>query len=197
MSSIVELIDALADPGRAEDARHALMVRGRDAIEPLIAALPGASMKLAWEIINLLAKYRDPRAVLPVADYLHADNGALRVAAAQTLGLIGHRSATPLLLRALDDSPQSGATIWIVQALGRIGDPRATELLIRLICDADSPSVRYTAIEAVGLIGDARAADVVESYLNDASQHVRARAEVALARLRGRQHPSTLSLSGT
>mgnify|MGYP001025866870 CR=1 FL=1 len=197
MSPIEELIDALADPSRADEARCALLQMGRDGVEPLLRALPGASVKLAWEIINLLAKFRDPRAVLPVADFLHAENGALRVAAAQTLGLIGHRSATMLLLRAMDDNQQSGAIVWIVQALGRIGDPRATDPLISLMQETDSPAVRYTAIEAVGLIGDQRAADVIETYLDDSSHHVRARAEVALARLRGRQYPGTLSLSGT
>lgn len=197
MPSIEKLITALADPDGADDARQALILQGRDAVEPLVAALPTAGMKLAWEIINLLARFRDPRAVRPVGDYLFAENGALRVAAAQTLGMIGHRSATALLLHALDENQQSGATIWIVQALGRIGDPRATEPLLRLMQDTDSPAVRYTAIEAVGLIGDQRAVGVVEMYLDDASHHVRARAEVALARLRARRSPGPLSLLGT
>jgi HEAT repeat protein len=197
MSPVEELINALVEPSQADYARQTLLQLGRDALESLLRALPGADTKLAWEIINLLAKFRDPRAVPSVAEYLRAENGALRVAAAQTLGRIGHRSATTPLLRALDEDRQSGATIWIVQALGRIGDFRATEPLLNIIQETDSPAVRYTAIEAVGLIGDPRAVGVVEMYVNDASHHVRTRAEIALARLRGRQYPETLSLSGT
>ena len=169
---------------------------GRDGVEPLLRALPGASVKLAWEIINLLAKFRDPRAVLAVADFLHAENGALRVAAAQTLGLIGHRSATMLLLRAMDDNQQSGAIVWIVQALGRIGDPRATDPLISLMQETDFARRAPHGHRGGGASSGRAPRTSSRRTSTIPPHHVRARARRAGTPARA-PVPGTLSLSGT
>jgi HEAT repeat protein len=145
----------------------------------------------------MLAKIRDPRAVPVVSEYLFADHSAVRLAAAECLGMIGHQRATIPLLNALKESAHSGVQLWIVQALGRIADNRSFDTLLSVMQSADSPAVRYTAIEALGLIGDRRAIEPIKSYLNDASQHVRSRVEAALKRLGEGQpdlpgHPGTI-----
>ncbi|NLX08151.1 MAG: HEAT repeat domain-containing protein [Chloroflexi bacterium] len=184
MRTIEELIDDLQDAAQADAARQSLIQAGREAVMPLLARLSQAEPKQCWQIINILAKLRDPRAVPAVSEFLLAENGALRVAAAQCLGEIGHRSAIVPLLRALEPNRCYGALVWIVQALGRLGDSRATEPLLALMQETDSAAVRYTTIEALGLIGDLRAVEPIEQCLDDDSHHVRDRAQTALARLR-------------
>jgi len=191
MTTVVDLIDALLQPNRqaAEAAKGRLLAMGCEIVPVLLRELPASDARRSWEIINLLAKIRDRRAVPAVADYLHSPYGALRVAAAQCLGEIGDRAATEPLLNAIVDNKQSGALIWIVQALGRLGDRRATDALLLIMQETESAAVRYTAIEALGQLGDARAIEPIRCYVNDDSHHVRARAEVALQRLTSQMVP--------
>ena len=171
---------ACGDRQRAESARQVLLSMGGFSVEALLEQMPYVGERAQWEIINLLARIRDPRAVPTVARFLFAENGAVCVAAAQCLGKIGHRAATPWLLQALQENRHPGAAVWIIQALGRLQDSRATDTLLRLMRDTDSQAVRYSAIEALGLIGDRRVIEPIKMYLNDSSHHVRSRAQKAL-----------------
>lgn len=182
MLTIDDYVNEVAhgDRQRAEDAKQALISMGNTAVAALLAQMPGVNVKTQWEIISILAKIRDPRAVPTVGKLLFAENGAICVGAAQCLGEIGHQAATPWLLQALQENNQPGAMVWIVQALGRIGDASATESLLDLMQRTDSQAVRYTAIEALGNIGDRRVIEPIKKYLNDPSHHVRSRAQKAL-----------------
>jgi HEAT repeat protein len=164
-------------------AREQLAGMSYDIVETLCLWLPTASTKQSWEILNVLTKLRDRRSVPAVSELLMSENGALQVAAAQCLGVIGDRSATMPLLHALSSLGSSGALVWIIQALGFLGDDRATDALLKVMRETDSSAIRYTAIEALGRIGNTRATLPIQTYLNDESQHVRARAEVALGQL--------------
>ncbi|WP_119070946.1 HEAT repeat domain-containing protein [Aggregatilinea lenta] len=192
------LIDNLAnsDLSCSENAKSALIAMGRDAVDPLLEELSHADAKRRWEIIIVLTKIRDPRAIPAVAEHLRADHGALRVAAAQCLGEIGDQQATGALLRAVDENRNSGALIWILQALGRLKDDRAIDVLVDVMQHTDSTAVRYTAIEALGLIGDRRVIETIRAYRDDESGHVRSRVEVALERLGYNQSPSASGADG-
>lgn len=187
------MLDALAnpDPAAAKQIRQALLERGPAIVPQLLDRLPDAPPKACWEIIHLLGKLGDERAVPAVVEFLEASTGALRVAAAQCLGEIGHPSATPALLETLHKYPASSNTVWVLQALGRLRDPRAVDALLATAAEADTPSIRYTAIEALGNIGDPRALAAIEPYRDDPSHHVRRHAEVAIERLRESQAASS------
>ncbi len=188
---------ANSDFGSSENAKLALIAMGSDAVDPLLQELSHADPRRRWEIITILTKIRDPRATPAVSEYLFADHGAIRVAAAQCLGEIGDQQATAALLLAIEENRNSGALIWILQALGRLKDPRAVEALLDVMQHTDSSAVRYTAIEALGLIGDRRVIETIKGYRDDESAHVRSRVEVALERLGYEQPPQTPKVSGT
>jgi HEAT repeat protein len=198
MSTIDELISDLAHPNRqvSQAAQLALISMGSEAVEPLLDQLPHSDAKQSYEIINVLAKIRDPRAVPIVSECLFADHSAVRLAAAECLGMIGNRRATIPLLKALQESAHSGVQLWIVQALGRLADSRSIDALLSVMQTTDSPALRYTAIEALGLIGDRRVVEPIKLYLNDASQHVRSRVEAALERLGEGQPSPSVDLPG-
>jgi HEAT repeat protein len=198
MSTIDELVSDLAHPNRqvSQAAQLALVSMGSEAVEPLLDQLPHADVKQSYEIINVLSKIRDPRAVPTVSEYLFADHSAVRLAAAECLGMIGNRQATIPLLKALQESAHSGVQLWIVQALGRLADSRSVDALLSVMQTTDSSAVRYTAIEALGLIGDRRVIESIKLYRDDESQHVRSRVEAALERLGEGQPSISVDLPG-
>jgi len=125
---------------------------------------------------------------------------AMRESAAYLLGIIGSRSATPLLIQVLDD-PIPSVRLQAVKALGRIGDATAVPALLKSLHTADeqmgsqidfalarlgsaavpalvaeskssSPWIRWHCIRALGEICDYRALPVVVESLRDPDHSV-------------------------
>ena len=140
---------------------------------------------------------------------LTAANQAERVAAARTLGELGHRAAVSSLLAALHNSTLETA-VAAAEALGKIGDPSAIESMLRRLqsardglasailqslqtCDeteaawqladmalhGDEPS-RLFARQYLSHFGGAAMIDALREGLKDPSREVRQRACVYL-----------------
>jgi HEAT repeat protein len=109
------------------------------------------------------------------------DDPRVRHYLALSLGHLGDRSATPILIAALDD-PDSTTRLYSSWALGNLGDPSAVEPLLEKFGD-DDPGVRKMAVYAAGTLGDERAIPRLQVALGDPDRDVSWNAAVALAQL--------------
>ncbi|MBN1451854.1 MAG: HEAT repeat domain-containing protein [Anaerolineales bacterium] len=113
-----------------EYAGDALVQIGAPAVEPLLAAYKGKDGRVNSDVIRLLGRLGDARAVETLIAELESNRlFGVRSAAAAALGRIGDPRAVEPLIAALQDRDilvrDSAA-----EALGQIGDPRAVNPLI-------------------------------------------------------------------
>ncbi|MGC9780794.1 MAG: HEAT repeat domain-containing protein [Candidatus Heimdallarchaeota archaeon] len=82
----------------------------------------------------------------------------------KSLGKIGHRKATDVLIETLNDENES-VRYQAVIALGQLGDSHAVPPLLELLKRQDDPLVRSEAAKALGLIGDPSALKILLNIL--------------------------------
>ena len=87
MTDIQQLINQLVggDSAKVSEARKALEAAGKDAVEPLIAALSSANLVQTKTIIRLLGKLKDTRATQSVLTFLKNEDSDIRANAAFAL----------------------------------------------------------------------------------------------------------------
>ena len=153
-----------------------------DRLEQLLLNLNHDSQAIRIDAIKDLghAQYRGNQDVIDglVASLRHPDAGdamayRVRQAAAQSLGIVGDKSALQPLIYALSDH-SSGVKVSAVNSLGQIGDPYAVEALTEMLTD-ENGEVRYSAVLALGVIGADHAIDLkpLISLLADPEDNVR------------------------
>jgi HEAT repeat protein len=122
-------------------------------------------------------------AVRHVSRLLADSSPKVRYLAAISLGDIGSRTGTPILLNALSDGDLE-VRMAVVNALGRIGDARAATVLRGVLNDMkEKPKLRGMAAEALGSLRDAANGDDLVGHLQDRSPHVRFFSAFALGEL--------------
>lgn len=89
-------------------------------------------------------------AILLAANLANHPDPSVRSAAAQALGLGGHRKALPVLERLLQDQ-QPQPRLTAARAMGKLGDRTAAPLLKKALQDTD-PAVRVTAAGSLALL---------------------------------------------
>ena len=141
---------------------------GRDALDRLVPLLGDAALQkpLTDSIVAIGAD-----AVAPLVEQLSAAGPAVRSAAADLLGRIGHRSALPALVRALDDA-DADVVAAAAAALGALGTAAALDPLMALFAH-QSATVRRAAVAAVNSIGAAGTAIKVRSLIADGNARTR------------------------
>jgi len=144
-------------------------------------------LKLKWagvygrmEGAEALAKSKGPRTIRALLSALHDRQGAVRAAAAGSLGKIGDKSALPALVRALKDR-DSGVRRYAATSLGRIGDSSAVPALHELLQDEES-RVRRETVDALCKIGDPRSLPLLIQMLSDSHDVIRCSAAQALSK---------------
>src|SRR5215471_650609 len=164
---------------------------------------------------HILGRLRERDAVPALIDALNESKEYdFKVAAAESLGLIGDRRAEDALIRATQ-MPEPPVRSAAIRALGKLGDATVTETLFeaardgdpsvrdaaasslsllgvsveRLSADARSPSwqIRAAAMTTLARLGDPRGLPVVVSGLNDRDENVRAEAARSLAAMGDRR----------
>jgi hypothetical protein len=111
---------------------RALSRVGAAAVEPVIAALPGARASARAHLVRVLGRLRDGRAVAALCALLGDADPLVQRRAASALGRLDANSESEhALLRALPAAalPEQRA---IVEALGKIGGPDASRALARM-----------------------------------------------------------------
>jgi HEAT repeat protein len=128
---------------------NVLWMLGKPAVEPLISVLPTAAPGAKAEVICVLSKIGDTRAVEAIIPFLKEGLGEKQITspapgqeraiyeavetrrcAAMALGQLGDTRAVGPLIEALADKTCAACA---AKALGEIGDPRAVEPLIVVV----------------------------------------------------------------
>jgi HEAT repeat protein len=161
----------------ADEFAAALVRLGREAIEPLAAALGAAEPEARSRIARILGEIGDRGAVKPLlAMFMGDQNGLAREDAAEALGRLRANSAVDVFIASLKSDPAPR----VVRALGEIGDERAVKPLIRLL-HHQNPSVRLWAADSLGKIGRTGTANSIAPLLNDSGWEVPEYAAKAMA----------------
>jgi HEAT repeat protein len=158
---------------------------------------------------RILGELKEHDAVPALIDALNASRELdFKVAAAESLGLMGDRRAEDALIHAIQ-MPEAPVRAAAVRALGKLGDITVTETLFeaardtdsnvreaaagslgllgvsvdRLSADAHSPSwqIRAAAMSTLARLGDPRGVPIVMAGLGDKDENVRAESARALA----------------
>jgi len=157
------------------------VVRDPTTVQGFIAALDGAPSKDVARAAVALGEAGYENAAPYLIAAFREDDPVLSAGLVKALGLLVHRPAFPLLLRALerDVAPAEAA-----EALGRLGAAEAVPALIRAL-EHGKEGVRAAAAYALGLLDgatddeQARALATLVSLRADPSQRVRVCAAVA------------------
>jgi HEAT repeat protein len=161
-----------------EIAAVALSQIGREAVEPLTAALRSSAWQARTNAAFALGLIHDDRVIEPLISATRDPEARVREKAAWSLGLVGdHRAVEPLSVALKDaDARVRCQAAW---ALGLKGNSNAVAALIVALRDP-SADVRSQAAWALGLKGDARAVEPLRIALNDPDANVRKQARWAL-----------------
>ena len=178
-------------------------------VRAMMDALGDDDNYIRREVIDVLRKIGDRRAVPALIEALKDDDRGVQSRAAGALGEIGDPSAVPALNDALKNT-ENQMEWCVADALGEIGDKRGIPTLIKLLkheddvvrCQAINSLakigggsivqplidtlkdkdcvVRGSAVEALGKIGDISAVPAMIDVLKDELAHVRIHAIEAL-----------------
>ncbi|MBI3262106.1 MAG: HEAT repeat domain-containing protein, partial [Acidobacteria bacterium] len=133
---------------------------------------------LAWPLAQAGSGQSRPPAVTAerlnalTAQLRDAKDPAARARAADRLGQLGSRQATPPLIAALDD-PDVSVQAAAAGALGQLRDPAAVAPLVKALGESPDTRVRWKASFALGLVQDRRAVDPLVRALKDPDLDVR------------------------
>jgi HEAT repeat protein len=106
VETLIDSLSSLKDRGR-EEARHALVAMGKDAVPALIKALKNKNTLMRWEAAKALGEIADPESAPALVEALEDEEFDVRWLAAEGLIKMNIRGLRPLL-RALErrgDSP--------------------------------------------------------------------------------------------
>jgi len=196
--SLAVLLKKLASKNK-DDRRVAAERLGKlgdaRAIEPLIhASGRGGGERAKNAAITALARIGKPAIPLLVETILHDRTSKLRRAsAAASLGLIGHRTTIPHLLKATKD-PSIDVRLHTVVALAQFRDSAAIPYLIKALSD-ESGGVRIQAANALGLLRSRKAVGPLIRALRDEKWYVRQHAARSLGLIGDKRATSPLSSS--
>jgi len=152
---------------------------GENAIEPLSLLLKDKSQDIRKFACDIMGNIGSPKAVPCLISVLDDPHINVACAAAEALGNIKDKGATPALVRALKG--KKWLTYNAVEALGKIKDQRAVEPLMKLTFSKD-PLILFALIKTFGEIGDVRMVEYLLSCLDSTTLHnaaVRALTEIA------------------
>ncbi|MBI1368908.1 MAG: hypothetical protein GC162_09680 [Planctomycetes bacterium] len=156
------------------------------AIKPL---LKDANPSVRAAAIYSLYSLGEEIDLTPLADYLAGRDPAVRANVAQLLGLLGDKSAIPMLKKAANEpmpraaAPQVAVVrIQIAEAIAKLGDDSVLDAL-RAGAFSQFDEVRVVSILAMGEVGDRKMEVGMEQFLTNAPVELRLAAAGALAKL--------------
>ena len=177
------LVQHLSDPRFVvnDRAMDALVNRGDDAVESLIAAINLAEEEVRTAAVFGLYRINAEATRQAILSALDDKSPMVRTAAVRVLGLMKEKEAlAPLMELVKNDQPavrRQAAT-----ALGQIGDAQAVEALLAASMDTEDRFVEHSIIHALTLLSTP--APLLEA-LNHSSAKVKRTAAIALDQMDG------------
>lgn len=167
---------------RAEAAEHLGLMRSKEAVEPLAAAMNDPISEVRIRSARALGLIRGSTSIRPLVGALADPSRWSAIRVAEILISVG-AEAVDELLRAYDELPHH-AKISTLDILGRIRSHRGADRMRASLRDPH-PDIRARAAHAMGLIGDPGFSDDLVAALGDPEWAVRAMAAKSLGRLGG------------
>lgn len=152
--------------------------------EKLVDELESSDLDTRSSAINALSIAGEADIINFLISLLRKNSPRLvKAGVCKTLGKIGNKKATDVLVESLDDEHESvryQATI----ALGQIGDTIAVPPLLEVLKKKDDPLVRSEAAKALGIIGDPSSLKILLTMLRkDEDRFIRYHAVTSLGRI--------------
>lgn len=131
---------------RANAARAVGILRGRAAIDDLIAAIRSKDDQVIYESLVALQKIRDPSSAPRIAFLLHDLKEKVQIAAIETTGLLGDHSVIPDLVDVLNHTRSVKVRRAALTALAMLPDEKNRPIFTSYFDDKDD-QVRAAAAE--------------------------------------------------
>ncbi len=138
---------------RANAARAAGILRGREAIPDLEQALRSKDSQVIYESLIALQKIRDPAAGPSIAFLLRDLDEKVQIAAIETTGLLANRGAIDVLRDILDRSKKMSVKRAALTAMAQMPDPRLHGVYLSHL-DVKDEGLREAAAEGIGRLKD-------------------------------------------
>jgi len=148
-------------------AKELAVRRDPRAVEAVIRAMrdPKGTIRVC---VMALGHLRDPRALSALTEAVFdPGNRDLRLCAIQSLGMIGDRSAVPILIEALE---AGNTPVAAANAIARMGDERGVTPIINVASD---PQLRLWMVMALGELGNPTALPYLASLGNEPKSSLR------------------------
>ncbi|MBN2155099.1 MAG: HEAT repeat domain-containing protein [Candidatus Lokiarchaeota archaeon] len=134
-------------------------------IDPIKSVLdiPEYPIRVKQDLLALVGKVQDPRAVSLLGSYLESSNPKLRNMAIKTLSFIKNPKVTSYLLNVVTNEEDKWTKIFAIHGLTKNTSPKVVQPLVQLLGDTEE-EVRKEAINALNKIK----LDIVDDILIDA-----------------------------
>jgi len=168
---VVQAIGGLARGGssmasRANAARAAGILRGKDAVPDLLAALLSKDSTVIYECLIAFQKIRD-KSVGPKIVFLLGDlDEKVQIAALETAGLLRTKEAVPDLVEAVKRARKDAVRTTALTALAMIPDERSRPLFEQYLGEKDD-GMRAAAAEGLGRLENTKDLPLLEKAFND------------------------------
>ena len=174
-SALPQLVTALRDDHRRQEALSAIMSLGDPSVVPEIGSLFEQESLGDFDrtlAAAALARFGDPRGSAHLVARIEAD-GDDRPIAAEWVGRLGVQDAVAVLTEVAESEgdPAQGAAI---RALGRLRAPGAEERLMRIASDGDAPEdLRLDAAEGLAELGTPAALDLLRQLAAEGPEELK------------------------
>ncbi len=148
---VIQALGRLARGGSSMDARANAgrgigILRGRGAIDDLIAALRSKDDQVIYESLVALQKIRDPSAAPRITFLLHDLKEKVQITAIETVGLLGDHSIIPDLVDVLNHTHSVKVRRAALESLAMLPDEKNRAIFTRYFNDKDD-QLRAAAAE--------------------------------------------------
>ncbi len=166
---VVRAIGRVASSGTSIEARTAAaralgILRGREALPDLSAALRSKDSTLMYEAVIALQKIRDPQAGPALRPLIHDPDRRVQLAAIETIGALHYSEALPDLQDVLHSQKEAGQAA--LTAIALMPDPSIRDIFIRYLGDSDE-QLRTAAAEGIARLANPSDLPTVEKAFAD------------------------------
>jgi HEAT repeat protein len=185
--SIQEQILNLTVPNARREALAYLRKLGKDAVEPLIAALESATTPyLTTSIMSLLVEFHDKRAIEPIRKLTYASDERIRGNAGAALCQLDAANSLEDMGRVVSSHIESSQRSIILRTMGKLGKKDVAIRLVEQIIAGDQYRLEI-AVNDLASFADPSMYDLFMSLLNHKSQFVLTGAMYGLGKLRDKR----------
>ena len=164
---------------RANAARALGILRGKGAIDDLVAALKSKDDQVMYESLVALQKIRDPEVAPRIAFLLNDPAEKIQVAALETTGMLMNKSAAPTIRQVIDRARSQKVRRAAVSALAMLPDPANKPVFSSYLNDKDD-QLRAAAAEGYARLKDPSDLPAIEK-LFESEKKMNARLSLAFA----------------